>query len=191
MENSNTGSFAPSLSKYDPIFLPLLIDALRSQLTIGWGQALKGFLSQEWREIVTQRNIHVPTQMDPSKGKTGLCSMIDATYKFICDTWLSRNSALHGILGGSDALQICNAEVAEIWHYHSLPHLLPAHAQHYSSHLLNKLIKGPASNQRQWLRKVKKSVSYYQQDGSRQPPLTSFFMVSVHVLAFYIPYIRI
>jgi hypothetical protein len=53
----------------------------------------------------------------------------------------------------ADASNICNTEIAEIRHYHSLPHLLPLCNQHYCSRFL-KLLSGSASNRRRLLRIV-------------------------------------
>jgi hypothetical protein len=45
LDHEDSVPFNPSLSEYDPVFLPLLQDAIKSQASIGWGNALKGFLA--------------------------------------------------------------------------------------------------------------------------------------------------
>ena len=104
-------------------------------------------------------------------------SIIYATHKFARSIWLSRKSALHD-KEDVDTRHTRATDIAEIGLYHSMPHLLPLHNQHYCSGSLDKLRSGSASNRRrrQWLRLVKQSMAAYERDGSRQSLLTSFFL---------------
>ena len=173
LDHGDSVPFTPSLSEYDPFFLPLLHDALQLQARIGWGNALKGFLSKSWRKMANL-DFHNPKRMDSATGESRLGSIIAATHEFTRSIWLSRNSALHG-KADDEARFNRNTEIAEIRHYHNLPHLLPLHDQHYCSRSLEKLLSGSASTRRRWLRLVKQSVEDHQRDGSRQSLLTSFF----------------
>jgi hypothetical protein len=101
--------FTPSLSEYDPFFLPLLHAALQSQARIGWGNALKGFLSKSWRKMANL-DFHNPKRLDSATGESRLRSIIAATHEFTRSIWLSRNSALHG-KANDEARSTCNTEL--------------------------------------------------------------------------------
>ena len=138
-------------------FLPVLQDAFWFQASIGWGNALKGFLSKHRREIANH-DFHHPKRVDFAEGEFLLRSIIDATHELTRLIWLSQNSALHD-KADADARCICDTEIAEIRHYHSLPHLSCS-----------------ASIRRRWFRKVKHSaIAEYECAGLRQSLLASFF----------------
>jgi hypothetical protein len=173
LDHADSVPFTPSLSKYEPRFITLLQEAFQSQACIGWGNALKGFFSKSWREIASH-DFHNPKRMDSTHGESRLRSIVDATHEFTRSIWLSRNSALHG-KADVDARSTRDTEIAEIKHYHSMPHLLPLHNQHSCSNSLGKLISGPASTRCQWLQVAKRSMAAFERDGYRQTLLTSFF----------------
>jgi hypothetical protein len=153
LDHADSVPFTPSLSDYDTRFTNLLRDAIQSQACIGWGNALKGFSSKSWREIASQDS-HNPTRLDSMQGEFRLRSIIDATHKFTRSIWLSRNSAFHDT-AEVEIRSNCDTEIAEIKHYHSMPHLFPLHDQHYCSRSLEILISGPTLTRRRWLRVVK------------------------------------
>jgi hypothetical protein len=174
LDHADSVPFTPSLSEYDPRFTKIPQDAIQSQACIGgWGNVLKGFFSKSWREIACH-DLYNPTRLDSTQGKFRLRSIIDATHAFTRSIWLSRNSSLHDT-AHVEIRSIRDTEIAEIKHYHSMPHVLPLHDQHYCSRSLDKLISGPASSRRRWLRVVKRSMAAYESDGSRQTLMTSFF----------------
>lgn len=173
LDHDESVPFNPSLSEYDPTFIPLLRTALQSQARIGWSNALKGFFSKSWSDIAS-RDFLNPNREDSPKGAARLRSIIDATHEFTRAIWLSRNSALHD-KADDDARRTRDTDIAEIRIYHSKPHLLPYHNQHYCCRSLDKLISGSSSNRRRWLRIVKQSMAEYKRDVSRQSLLTAFF----------------
>ena len=69
-----------------------------------------------------------------------------------------------------------SAEALEIQYYHSRPYLLRHGDQHNCHRSLSKLLSGPPSTRRQWLRKVKQSSAELTKDGTtRQLLITTFF----------------
>ncbi|KAI2493658.1 hypothetical protein MHU86_20873 [Fragilaria crotonensis] len=173
LDHGDSVPFTPSLSEYDPKFTSMLQDAIRDQARIGWGNALRGFFCKAWRETANH-DFHAPNRLEIARGDARMRSIIEATHEFTRLTWLSRNSALHA-KADDDVRATRDSEIAEIKLYHSMPHLLPLHDQHYCSGSLAKLLSGSASTRRRWLRVVKQSMAAHARDGSRQSLLTSFF----------------
>jgi hypothetical protein len=96
LDHEDSVPFNPSLSEYDPVFLPLLQDAIQSQACIGWGNALKGFLANlgerlpvtifttrdDWTLLMAKLD-YDPSSMQPtsSRGQSGFQETLLFTIK--------------------------------------------------------------------------------------------------------------
>ena len=159
--------------EFPPHFSPLLQDALNAQQSIGWENAVKGLFSSRWRHLAAL-DMYSATCFDTTKGSSRMRSIIQSTHDFTYHIWLARNSALHQ-KDDADLARIRSAELAEIRHYHSSPHLLRFADRHYCSRSLDRLLSGSASTRRRWLRRVKHSILARERDNLRQSRITSFF----------------
>ena len=167
--------FCPSITQYPPHFQPLLATALTSQTAIGWNNVCKGLLSGSWFQIAQLGMIHATS--DPRLGAARLKSIHQAFFDHTRRLWTARNSVLHS-KDDSSLLSIRSTEAAEIKFYHSRPHLLRLGDQQYCQKPLERILNGPASTRRRWLRKVKQSSVELTKDGTRQSLITSFFRPS-------------
>ena len=121
LEHENSVPFTPRLSDYDPVFLPILQEAIRDQVSIGWGNALRGFFSIFWRTAAAH-DFYKPNKVDTASGDVRMRSIIHATHEFTRSIWLSRNSALHN-QDDDNVGAIRDSDIAEIKFYHSKPQL--------------------------------------------------------------------
>lgn len=164
--------FSPITHQYAAHFHPLIASALLSQQRISWTSAIKGYLAREWSDIA-QLDMYQPTR-DVRKGEARMRTIISALCQHVRRLWIARNGCLHE---ATDTFHPSpSAEAIEITYYHSRPHLLRHGDQHYCQRSLSKLLSGPASTRRRWLRKVKQSSADITKDGTvRQSLITSFF----------------
>lgn len=136
LTNGDDVPFQPHLDEFPPHF-PFLHDALDAQQAIGWGNAVKGLFSSRWRHLAT-------FDIDSAKGASRVRSIIQSSHDFTVNTWLSRNSALHQ-KDDAELARVRSAEIPDIRHYHSSPHLLMFADRQYCSHSLDRLLSGSAS----------------------------------------------
>ena len=164
--------FEPTLSQYPSHFQELLPLALSSQNDIGWEDCIKGFFSNVWTNVA-QMDMYTGRK-DSRLGASRLQSIHQAFFYHTRCMWLSRNSVLHSKEDAS-LLFTRSTEAAEIQYFHSRPHLLRIGDRHYCNRPLEKLLHGPASSRRRWLRKVKLSATELSNEGARQSLISSFF----------------
>ena len=164
--------FTPRTDQYPEFLQEPIRAALLAQQSIGWEEALSGFLSKNWGHVAT-RDMYNEKEMDKSKGQERIRGCISAIYAHTHRMWISRNEALHS--NDEDQLRdIRSTENAEIRDLHQKPHLLRAGDRHYCERSLEKLLKGPQSTRRRWLRRVRKSMEEHRSDGGQQALITSY-----------------
>ena len=164
--------YAPATSHYPPHLQNLLSQALDEQRSIGWDNALKGYLSQTW-SLLARRGMTDPSY-DAHTGDQRIRGLLRNIHEHTRRLWISRNTVLHS---DSDATlaDIRSQEVAEIKYYHSQPELLLSSDQHLCHRSLSRLLSGSSSTRRRWLRMVKRSSADMTKDGTRQSRITNFF----------------
>ncbi len=148
-------------------------EALQSQDRIGWGGAIKGFLSTSWTSLANL-DMTDTNKVDATQGKKRIRQCVKAIGEHTHSIWLARNQMLHA-KEDEGLTSIRSTEAAEIRHYHSQPHLLKPGDQHYCTRSLEKLLNGSASTRRRWLRRVKQSSAELTKDGTRQALITTYF----------------
>ena len=76
--------------------------------------------------------------------------------------------------GSEVVLDIRSSENAEIKDLYKKSHLLRAGDRHYFELSLDRLLNGPPSTRRRWLRRVKKSIAEHFRDGGQQTLITGY-----------------
>ncbi|KAI2490403.1 hypothetical protein MHU86_24159 [Fragilaria crotonensis] len=151
--------------------------ALRDQQTIGWDNAIKGYLSVEWRCMAE----HAMFDSSPAKPDIGfyrIHNILKAAHVLTQTTWKAQNKMLHD---HHDAINrhIREAEAAEITAMHRQSENLRAGDRHYCEQPLEKILNKLASSRRRWIRYMKMAQDRSSRDGKRQTLLTNFFRPSV------------
>ncbi|KAI2511186.1 hypothetical protein MHU86_3151 [Fragilaria crotonensis] len=147
--------------------------ALQDQDDMGWEQALKGFLSVEWRHLLTYGigdNETEPARVGLKRFK----SILKAFSELANSLWKARNQVLHGS-NEKDMQAIRNAEDAEIRDMYQHPELIPASDRHYCEQSLSIILGRSATSRRRWLRFMRLARARLKRDGQRQTLITSFF----------------
>ena len=165
--------FSPPIHQYPPHFHPQIESALQSQHHIGWNSAIKGYLSRDWADMA-QLDMHKPIR-DVGKGEARMKQIVSALCHHVRRLWIARNGCLHD--SSADSNLSPSAEALEIQYYHSRPYLLRHGDQHYCHRSLSKLLSGPPSTRRRWLRKVKQSSAELMKDGTTRQSLITTFSV--------------
>ncbi len=137
------------LDKYPQRYHDPLMTAISAQANIGWHHLSRGFLTSAWRDLASLHQ--TKSTQDSSRGHSRILQALSDLHAFTRSLWEGRNDALHLARDTADAA-IYSVESAELRHYHSNPHLLPASDQHYCSKSLDQLLRGSPSTRRRWLR---------------------------------------
>ena len=169
----NDTPFAPQILQYPCHLHDHIQAALEAQSRIGWEEALSGFLSTHWSSL-SSCDMYVPASTDTDLGAKRMRACISSIYEHSQRTWIARNEVLHS----HEDAQLSNiryAETAEIRALHQQPHLLQAGDRHYCERSLARLLNGPPSTRRRWLRRVRKSMDEHRRDGGRQSLITNYF----------------
>ncbi|KAI2500344.1 hypothetical protein MHU86_14152 [Fragilaria crotonensis] len=152
---------------------PIINSALQSQTKIGWDLLLKGYFSTHWRTLASM-DMYNPTSFDNTKGEAMMLNIMTAIADHFSRLWAARNEVLHA--KHDNALRDSrSAEISEVRHYFSRPHLLRFDDRHYCEGSLEALLNGKSSTRRRWLRQVKKSIELQEAQSSRQSLITSYF----------------
>lgn len=75
LPHDNALPFKPSHDEFPPHFSPYLQNALKSQQTVGWDKAVKGFYSKRWH-IIASMDMYQSGRNDPTKGVDRMRSII-------------------------------------------------------------------------------------------------------------------
>ncbi|KAI2495165.1 hypothetical protein MHU86_19350 [Fragilaria crotonensis] len=170
--------YDPPIDQIPSKFHDRLRAALRDQQTIGWDNAVKGYLSVEWRFMAADAMF----DSSPAKTDSGfyrIHNILKAAHILMQTTWKARNKMLHD---NQDAVNrhIREAEAEERTEMHRQSKNLRAGDQHYCEQPLEKILRNKsASSRRRWLRYMKMAQDRSSRDGKRQTLLTNFFRPSV------------
>ncbi|KAI2493732.1 hypothetical protein MHU86_20802 [Fragilaria crotonensis] len=148
--------------------------ALCDQAIIGWGNAVKGYLSVEWRylaELDTYDNVkEKPLGVGFSTLNSILCHVHHLTQRL----WKSRNEDLHK--SDDQALKdIRDSETREIRDMYDHPERLQAGDRHNCDQPIESILKKSPATRRRWLQYTRMSRARMLKDGQRQLLLTQFF----------------
>jgi hypothetical protein len=114
------------------------------------------------------------TQCVQSTGNTMILKILTALHQLTRSLWLSRNKKLHD-KKDETARGIQSSEMAEIWHFHANPTLLPMGDRHYCEKSLSQLLCGAPSVRRRWLRHIRQARAAHLHNGLVQTNITNFF----------------
>ncbi|KAI2505052.1 hypothetical protein MHU86_9408 [Fragilaria crotonensis] len=129
-------SWVEGIAVYDPPFDQIpskfherLRVALSDQLTIGWDNAVKGYLSVEWR-FMAEEAMFDSSPAKPDTGYYRIQNILKAVHVLTQTTWKARNNMLHD---NQDTINrhIREAEAAEITAMHRQSETLRAGDRHY------------------------------------------------------------
>ena len=169
---SKSQPFQPTTMQFPCHLHSTIQAALAAQHQIGWEAALSGFLSQQWGSLA-MHDMHTSGKLDRTKGAARMRTCITAIHDHSQRLWLARNSALHAT-DDDTVRDIRSSENAEIKDLYKQPHLLRAGDRHYCERSLDRLLNGPPSTRRRWLRRVKKSIAEHLRDGGHQTLITGY-----------------
>jgi len=135
-----------------PEVLPPLRRPIQQQTRLGWEQLYQGRVATGWAQAIDK--IHPELQLTGEQVMTHLSKII---WKFILETWKTRNNHLHQNAGD---LNLPNYRQAAI-NLYDQRHLIPPDAQEALYRLpLEKILEQPAPRLQQW---TKRGLAYFNQ----------------------------
>jgi hypothetical protein len=89
----------PALLTIAPDASPVLRVAINEQNRLGWDQWFKGRISRNWGELYLQNMINTDQTVTPVIVERWGVKMIRMIFKFVLDSWQTRNDMEHGMDG--------------------------------------------------------------------------------------------
>lgn len=166
-------AFQPSIDGYPPEMQASIRLAIQSQSSIGWDNAIRGFLSKEWTDLAS-RTLLAPRKLDLHNGRRRMQSITNSLFEYARSTWVFRNECLHG-RDEQKKRAILTAEEAEIRQYYTNQTMLHFDDRYLCDKNLDTLLNSSTTNKRRWLRRARLSKTRQDTDGQRQCMITSFF----------------
>jgi hypothetical protein len=170
--------FQPVLEDYPSKFRDQIGVALCDQRNIGWDNAIKGYLSVEWRSMIAVSAFDSTTDdVQEGKGLQQIRGILQSFHVLTQQLWKSRNKILHD--SQDEAQQtIRDSERVEICALYSQSDSLPAGDRHYCERPLESILKMTTTSRRRWLRYMKMAKARLTRDGQRQMLVTDFYRSS-------------
>ncbi|KAI2490345.1 hypothetical protein MHU86_24235 [Fragilaria crotonensis] len=169
--------YQPQLSEFPTKFHDRIRVASRDQKDIGWHNAIKGYLSVEWRSMA-DCDMYGSSQQQMGQGFQCIQRILHALHKMTQAKWQGRNQTLHNGKD-SDIQRIRDAELMEITELYRQADSLRPGDRHYCEQPLSVIIKKNPSSRRRWLRYVQQSQARAHAGSLRQTVLTSYFRSTV------------
>ena len=169
--------YQPQVSEFPTKFHDSIRVASRDQKDIGWHNALKGYLSVEWRTMAAC-DMYGSSQQQTGQGFQYIQRILQALHKMTQAKWQGRNQTLHNGKD-SDNQRIRDAEFMEITELYRQADRLRPSDRHYCEQPLSVIIKKNPSSRRRWLRYVRQSQARAHEGRLRQTVLTSYFRSTV------------
>ena len=165
--------FTPDLTGYPQKFTTAITTAINEQQAIGWDQAFRGYLSQEWRQMASE-GIYDSDTFHEGRGHQTMKKVYAATSEYETSMWKSRNTVLHDTTT-PDLNQVRDIEVAEITDLYAKQDLIGAGDRHYCERPLATILKKKPASRRRWIRYMHRARARYKRLTRHQPPITNFF----------------
>jgi hypothetical protein len=169
--------FSLDLTVHPKKFHDRIRQAIQDQEQIGWGNAIKGYLSVEWRFLADDSPYDNVAELQEGHGFQRLKTILTYLHQVAISLWKARNQVLHKS-GDQELQHIRDLEIAEVKEIHAHPERLQAGDRHYCERSLESILKKGPATRRRWLRYTKLSRDRMQKDGKRQMLLTHFFRSS-------------
>ncbi|KAI2498729.1 hypothetical protein MHU86_15740 [Fragilaria crotonensis] len=178
LEHRGNSDAAFHVKEFPAKFHDSIRAALSDQQEIGWDNAIKGYLSVEWRNMAEEGLFDT----DTSRSRLGyqrLQVIFKALHIYHQTVWKARNHTLHNTQT-MEIRQIRDTELFEITDLYEKSDRLRAGDRHYCEQPLEEILKKSPSSRRRWLLLfMKRAIHRASTDGKRQTLMTSFFRPSV------------
>ena len=173
--------YVPDITEFPAKMRDRIRCALKDQETIGWDNAVKGYMSVEWRNLAEEDMYDHATQEQQGDGFPKLTSILRHIHHVNQRLWKSRNTVLHQ--SDEQALKdLRDSEAREIREMYAHPDLLQTGDRHYCDAPLDDILKKSTASRRRWLRYTRMSRERMIKDGKRQLLMTQFFRPTAPVL---------
>ena len=165
--------YLPMEADWPAKFTDSLRTAIDDQNNIGWQQAIKGYLSVEWKHLL-EIALYNNDQAQEGRGPHHIRLILKAIFTATRALWISRNGALHGEQTASMD-RIRSAETAEITEYHQQTDAILIGDRHYCNQPLDTLLRKNPTTRRRWLRYMRMARHRFIENSRGQTRITSFF----------------
>jgi hypothetical protein len=173
--------YVPDITEFPAKMRDRIRCALKDQETIGWDNAVKGYMSVEWRNLAEEDMYDHANQEQQGDGFPKLTSILRHIHHVNQRLWKSRNTVLHQ--SDEQALKdLRDSEAREIREMYAHPDLLQTGDRHYCDAPLDDILKKSTASRRRWLRYTRMSRERMIKDGKRQLLMTQFFRPTAPVL---------
>ena len=166
-------SYTPDTSGLPIKFKASINRALAEQNLIGWSQAVRGYLSQEWRQMASE-GIYDTDKFNEGRGHQTLRLVFSALFTYTTNMWKARNRVLHDDQS-PDLRAIRDQEVAVITELYKNQDKIGATDRHYCERPLEFILQKKPSSRRRWVRYMHRARTRYTSEFQHQPLITSFF----------------
>ena len=167
-------AYIPPVREYPTHIQDQLRKAISDQEQIGWDNAIKGYLSVEWRYLAETSLYENTKDTQDGKGISTLRGILLAFHMLSQQLWKARNQVLH-VSHDTELRNIREIEVAEIRKLHSRPEKIRAGDRHYCEQPLTTILQMAPSSRQRWLRYMRMARTRMSLEGKRQLLMTSFF----------------
>lgn len=173
LENRGDRDNASNETEFPAKFSDSIRVALSDQQEIGWENAIKGYLSVEWRNMA-EEGIFDTDHTQSRLGYQHLQVIFKALHTYHQTVWKARNQTLHNTQTMENR-QIWDTELFEITDLYGKSDSLRAGDRHYCEQPLEEILKKSSSSRRRWLLFMKRAILRASADGKRQTLMTSYF----------------
>ena len=156
-----------------PLHLQSIVSqAINEQYDIGWGNALRGLLSDRWAQATATH--HIPNRYDIDTGNGHVYRTIRAVNNFTQEIWTARNQQLHK-RDNEFAARIRTPIDAVIKELYNQPELLHSSDRFRCNTALSTILNYNPTNKRSWVRRVERAKErYVEYQKRRQQALSTY-----------------
>jgi hypothetical protein len=166
--------YSPDIDEFPRKLQDRIRKALNEQERIGWNNAIKGYLSVEWRLLADLSPYGNTCDEQEGKGFRVLTTILNNFQQTTQRLWKARNHVLH--TSTEEHLRcIRDAQTVEIRAMYANPESIQAGDRHYCERSLESILKKSTATRRRWLRYMRLSRERMSREGSRQLLMTQFY----------------
>ncbi len=164
----------PPFKEYPKHLQESIRTAIHDQEHIRWDNALKGYVSVEWRYLAETSLYTNTTDNQAGKGISILRGILLSFHQLTQQLWKGRNHVLH-VSQDMELRHIHDIKAAEIRELHSKPDQIQAGDRHFCERPIETILQKAPSSRRRWLRYMRMARTPMSADGKRQLLMTSFY----------------
>lgn len=166
--------YSPDIEEFPRKLQDRIRKALNEQERIGWNNAIKGYLSVEWRLLADLSPYGSTCDEQEGKGFRVLTTILNHFQQTTQRLWKARNHVLH--TSTEERLRcIRDAQTVEIRAMYANPESVQAGDRHYCERSLESILKKSTATRRRWIRYMRLSRDRMSKEGSRQLLMTQFY----------------